>query len=117
MLEASLLEQELHESAGELDTTDPRLARVLSLAAADRFIDAAEAAQALWEEHFYDMRLVGYFLYGVFSENGVESLPEIFGCVLHLLRTSWEQLGPLAKKQVHADSSLKWLFASLVREL
>lgn len=117
MLNISLFDRELTEPAVEMETTDLGLAKVLSLVAADRFTEAAESAQALWEEKHYDLRLLGYFLFGAFLQHGLESLPEILGCVVQTLSINWEKVGPQQKKETHGDSTCKWLFSRLVHEL
>lgn len=117
MLNISLFDRELTEPAVEMETTDLGLAKVLSLVAADRFTEAAESAQTLWEEKHYDLRLFGYFLFGAFLQHGLESLPEILGCVVQTLSINWEKVGPQQKKETHGDSTCKWLFSRLVHEL
>ena len=117
MIDIWHLEKELAAPSTELDTTDLRLARVLSLAATDRFIEAAEASQALWLDGYYDLRLIGYYLYGAFVEQGIDSLAEIMGCLVQVLSNSWDKLGPQQKKSIHADGAIKWLMSAVIREL
>lgn len=117
MIDISHIDRELENPSADLDTTDLRLARMLSLISADRFIEAAEVAQSLWLEGYYDLRLVGYYLYGAFAEQGLDSLPEIISCLLQMLRENWDKLGPMQKKLVHGDAAIKWLMSTIVREL
>ncbi len=117
MLDLSLIDRDLTElSAQELQTTDERLAKVMGLSAADRFAEAAEAAQALFEGGTYDLRVTGPFLFGVYLEKGMEVIPEILGVLVRILSSSYAVWGPQPKKQIHADNMLKWLLSTILRD-
>jgi len=117
MLDLSLIDRDLSEqSPSELETTDERLAKVMSLAAADRFPEAAEVAQSLFEQNIYDFRLLGSFLFGVYLEKGMEIVPELLGTLVRTLSSSFAVWGPQNKKQLHADNMLKWLLATMLRD-
>lgn len=117
MLDLSLLDRDLSElSASDLETTDERLAKVMGLSAADRFAEAAEAAQALFEAGVYDLRVTGPFLFGVYLEKGMEIIPEILGVLVRILSSSYSVWGPQPKKQIHADNMLKWLLSTILRD-
>jgi chemotaxis protein histidine kinase CheA len=117
MLDLSLIDRDLTEqSAQELQTTDERLAKVMGLSAADRFAEAAEAAQALFEVGTYDLRVTGPFLFGVYLEKGMEVIPEILGVLVRILSSSYAVWGPQPKKQIHADNMLKWLLSTILRD-
>lgn len=117
MLDLSLVDRDLTEqSPDELSTTDERLAKVMTLAAADRFPEAAEQAQALFEQNIFDLRVLGSFLFGIYLERGLEVLPEILSSLVRLLSSSYEIWGPQSKKQIHADNMLKWLLATMLRD-
>ena len=115
MLDLSLIDRDLtDQTAVELETTDERLAKIMSLAAADRFPEAAEAAQALFEQNIYDFRILGAFLFGVYLEKGMEIVPELLGTLVRSLSSSFSTWGPQNKKQIHADNMLKWLLATML---
>ncbi len=117
MLDLSLLDRDLTEqSANHLETTDERLAKVMGLSAADRFAEAAEAAQALFDAGIYDLRVTGPFLFGVYLEKGMEIIPEILGVLVRILSSSYAVWGPEPKKQIHADNMLKWLLSTILRD-
>jgi len=117
MLDLSLLDRDLSEqSASDLETTDERLAKVMGLSAADRFAEAAEAGQALFEAGVYDLRVAGPFLFGVYLEKGMEIIPEILGVLVRILSSSYAVWGPQPKKQIHADNMLKWLLSTILRD-
>jgi hypothetical protein len=118
MLDLSLIDRDLtDQTAVELETTDERLAKIMSLAAADRFPEAAEAAQALFEQNIYDFRILGAFLFGVYLEKGMEIVPELLGTLVRSLSSSFSTWGPQNKKQIHADNMLKWLLAAMLRDI
>ena len=75
MLDLSMIDRDLTEpSASDLETTDERLAKIMSLTASDHFSEAAEAAQSLFEGGTYDLRILGPFLFGVYLERGMETV-------------------------------------------
>ncbi len=117
MLDLSIIDRDLTEpSATELETTDERLAKIMSLTAADHFVEAAEAAQSLFEGNTYDLRILGSFLFGVYLERGMEIVPELLGSLVRMLSSSFAFWGPQNKKQLHADNMLKWLLATMLRD-
>ncbi len=117
MLDLSLVDRDLTEQTpDELSTTDERLAKVMTFAASDRFPEAAEQAQALFEQNIFDLRVLGSFLFGVYLERGMEILPEILGSLVRILSSSFSVWGPQNKKQLHADNMLKWLIATMLRD-
>ena len=117
MLDLSMIDRDLTEpSASDLETTDERLAKVMSLTASDHFSEAAEAAQSLFEGGTYDLRILGPFLFGVYLERGMEIVPEILGSLVRMLSSSFAFWGPQNKKQLHADNMLKWLLATMLRD-
>ena len=117
MLDLSLVDRDLTEqNPDELSTTDERLAKVMTLAASDRFPEAAEQAQALFEQNIFDLRVLGSFLFGIYLERGMDVLPEILSSLVRLLSSSYALWGPQSKKQIHADNMLKWLLATMLRD-
>ena len=102
-----MIDRDLTEpSASDLETTDERLAKIMSLTASDHFSEAAEAAQSLFEGGTYDLRILGPFLFGVYLERGMEIVPEILGSLVRMLSSSFAFWGPQNKKQLHADNML-----------
>lgn len=117
MIVTEPLEQILTEpGARELSLDDRRLDEVLSHADHNRFIQAAEGAQRLWFDRFYDVRTLGCYLFGVFLERGVSALPLIFHCIERALKDNFPYLGPSHKKERHLDTALRWLFDGIVNQ-
>lgn len=117
-MDLSLLQQPLPvvENPG-LETTDPRLEEVSSLVQRAEFQEAAAVAESVLSEGIYDIRMIGFLTYGVFLERGTESLREIFDCLAGVLRDSWTAVGPAAKREKHAQTSLRWFFNQLLKKL
>src|SRR5437016_11056314 len=91
-----------------LDTLDQRFQDIAALAEAGDYGQCAERTAALFQEDIYDIRLLGYFLYGVFAERGVPALVEIMTTLSALLGESWPAIGPVKKKEAHTQSGLLW---------
>ncbi|RME73466.1 MAG: hypothetical protein D6776_07020 [Planctomycetota bacterium] len=118
MLDLTLLAPPL-ESDGPpgLDTFDERFQSIVGMVQAGRFQEAAEATAAVLRERRYDIRLIGYFLYGVFLEQGTAAIAPIFETLGSLLTDSWEQIGPERKKERHAQNGLLWFLTRLHAQL
>jgi len=96
-----------------LETTDPRLGDIVTLVQNGNYLDAADQAQVVFEEDIYDIRLTGFFFFGIFLDQGVNSLLDVFQCLTRLLLENWEAMGPVNKRERHAQISLNWLFKQL----
>jgi len=117
-MDLNLLNQPLPvvENPG-LETTDPRLEEVSSLVQGGHYMEAAKGAEGVLAEGIYDIRVIGFFLYGVFLEEGIESLGKIFDCYSGLLGENWAALGPVPKREKHAQTSFRWLINQLLKKL
>jgi hypothetical protein len=100
-----------------LETTDPRLADIVTLAQNGNYQESAAQAQAVFEEDIFDIRIVGFFLYGIYLESGFFSLYDIFQTLIRLFQESWEAVGPDRKREKHAQTSLNWLIKQLAKIL
>ena len=100
-----------------LDAIDPRLEEISGLVTKGEYLQAAAGAERLWVDGFYDVRVIGTYLYGVFLEQGFPGIPVVFQGILQLLTVHWSLVGPPDKKEHFADVALQWLFKTLVRQL
>lgn len=105
------------DSPAGLQTGDERLEEISQLALDGEYLLAADRCQKLLEQRIYDVRLVGYFLFGVFMEQGTEALLPILRAVRLCLTTNLLALGPQGKRDILMDSALQWLFASMLKQL
>jgi hypothetical protein len=68
-------------------------------------------------EGAYDIRITGYFLYGVFLEQGLGGLTAILQCLTKLFTENWDAVGPVKNREKHAQTSLNWFLRQLVKKL
>ncbi len=109
-------ELEVTENPG-IETFDPRFGDINTLIQDGNYADGAAQAEEIIREGIYDIRLIGYFFYGVFLEQGVASLTTVFQSLSGLLKENWEAAGPVKKREKHYQTSLKWLVNQLHKKL
>jgi hypothetical protein len=107
---------DIQENPG-LDTFDPRFADIMALVEDVKYADAAVQSQAVIEEKIYDIRIISYFLFGTFIEEGVTALNPILEALTNVLDENLEAIGPAKKREKGVANSLKWLFAQLIKKI
>ena len=100
-----------------LETIDPRFTDIAGLVQDGRYEEAAAKAEAILAEQIYDIRVIGYFLYGHFVEQGILSLGDIFLCLSDLLGDQLEALGPAKNREKHIQNILNWLMKQTIKTL
>ncbi len=100
-----------------LETTDPRLGEIGAFIQNGEYTEAGSLAQSVFEEDIYDVRIVGYFIYGLFEDQGLLALSGINNTLIQLLQENWDAFGPSRKKEKHAQISLNWFIKQLVKTL
>lgn len=105
------------QRADDLITGDERLEEISQLVVDGEYLQAADRCQQLLESRHYDARLVGYFLFGVFLEQGIAALPDVLSAVHRCLGPNHQVLGPAHKRDVLLDGALQWLFTSLLKQI
>ena len=100
-----------------LDTLDPRFQEIAGLVEAGEFIEASEQTQNLLKEGIVDIRVVSYFLYGVFLESGLAGLPKLLDALAGLFGPNWAACGPAQKKEKHAENGVGWFLNRLAKKL
>ncbi|ACY15546.1 type VI secretion system protein IglI family protein [Haliangium ochraceum] len=100
---------ELAERASE----DGSIHRVSQFAHRGDDHEAARQAATLIADQVYDIRLLGYYFYGLFLERGLTYLPALLIRVRELLERDYGALAPERKKERVVDASLQWLFQSI----
>jgi len=93
----------------ELEVTDPRYIAVTDLVQRGDFARAATSIEALLEQGFYDIRMLGFYLYARFVETGTAELGSIFHTLHVLLLQNRHALGPKRKLEQHVDKTVVWL--------
>lgn len=107
---------EKQDSPG-LDPLDERLMDIAGLAQQGDFSGAAEQSATVFEEKIYDIRISGYYFYGIFLEQGLSTVALIFRCIKLALEDNWEAFGPENKRKKHAYSGINWFFKQLTKKL
>ncbi len=107
---------EVAENPG-LDMIDPRLLDITSLVENGEYQEAATQAEQILEEGAYDIRITGFFLYGVFLEQGLGDLNVILECLTRLITENWEAVGPVKNREKHVQASLNWFLRQLAKKL
>lgn len=107
---------EVTENPG-LDMIDPRLLDITTLVENGEYLEAATQAEGILEEGAYDIRITGFFLYGVFLEQGVGGLTAILQCLTKLFTENWDAVGPMKNREKHAQTSLNWFLRQLTKKL
>ena len=100
-----------------LEPFDPRVVEISTLAQNGDYAGAALQAVEILEEGIYDIRIIGFYLYGVFAEGGGGTAASLFRCATSLLTLNWEAVGPGERKEKHVQSSLNWLMKSILKKL
>ncbi len=110
-MDAELLNNKFQVSENPgLDTRDPRFADIAGMVQQGNFFEAAALAKEIIEENIYDIRIICYFLYGLFDRSGPASFRNIFNSLKMVFSENWEAIGPLKNRLKHAKKSLVWLF-------
>jgi hypothetical protein len=100
-----------------LDSVDPRFMEITTLAQNGDYAGAASQAEEILEEGVYDIRIIVFYLYGLFIEQNPTVLTTVFQCLDGLLTQNWEAVGPVVKREKHAQNSLNWLVKQLLKRL
>jgi hypothetical protein len=115
-LDPSVLDGPLKAAApGNIDLAveDSSVHRVSQLAHRGEVLEAARQAEALLADRVYDMRIIGYFLFGLFLERGIGYLPDLLRRIRDLVSDDYSALGPNRKKARVVDAVMLWLFQSI----
>ena len=99
------------------DSTDPRFDEIVTLAQAGKYIEAASLSEAILADGIYDIRLVCYFLYGYWLEQGLASLDQVINCLSNVLLENWELISPVGNKEKNVEKSLDWIFRQLLKKI
>ncbi len=107
---------EVNEKPG-LETIDPRFSDIATLVQGGNYREASAKSEAILAEKIYDVRIIGYFLYGHFMEQGLRALADIYPCLTDLLRDNIDALGPVRNRAKHIQTILNWLIKQIIKTL
>jgi hypothetical protein len=118
MLNTIYLEKPLSAPCNkQLDVLGPEYEEISRYIARADYISAASVVERLFQQGVFDVRLLGYFLFGVFTERRIAGLPVILECLTLTLTQSLPFLGPAEKKELQLDSALRWLLGKVVQHV
>ena len=100
-----------------LEIFDPRFDDIVGFIDKAEYMEAAQSVQAVIEEGIYDIRVIGYFLYGVFLEGGPATFGELSETLCNFLNDNFEKVGPSKNRQKQAQSSLRWFLAQIIKKM
>ena len=101
----------------DFDSTDPRLDEIATLVQNGEFIEAARLSELIISSGIYDIRLVCYFLYGYWLENGLVGLIDVADSLHNIIGNNWEVIGPINKREKVFEKSLEWLFKQILKTI
>ncbi len=96
---------------------DPRLADITGLAQNGSSAEAVAAIDELFADEIYDVRLFGYYIYGVFLDRGLGCLGEGFAVIELTLTENWQTVGPEKNRAKWASGTIVWLLKQLEKNL
>ncbi len=100
----------------DLDFEDSSFEDINSLIIRGDYIKAGQRSEALFHSGIYDVRVLGYYLMGVYCERGISSLPLLCRILLDFLASKSAAYGPSRKKQIQTENMLLWLFSSILKK-
>lgn len=118
MVDISMLQETLEvvENPG-LDTLDPRFQEFSTIVHNENFAEVINQAHEIFAENIYDIRIIGYFLYAVFLEDGLLRLADILECFSKTFQDNWEAVGPTKKKEKQTQKITSWFGNKLTKFL
>ena len=100
-----------------LALTDPRFNELSTHIQNGDFKEVANLAETIIREEIYDVRVICYFLYGVFLEHGVAGMGDILDSLSQIFTENWDAVGPVRNKEKQAVNSIKWLLKQVNRKI
>jgi hypothetical protein len=117
-LPANLLDGRLAASQEPEDASSAtRIAHAAQLADRGEHPAAAREAAGLIEAGIHDIRLIGFYLFGLFLQRGISYLPALLGRTAALVADDLAALRPGRRKLQVVSSASAWLFEHVSAQL
>ena len=100
-----------------LSLADPRFNELTTHIQSGDFTEVASLAETIISEDIYDIRVICYFLFGIFLEHGTSGITEIFQSLHRIFDENWDAVGPVKNKEKQVVNSIKWLLKQLSRKI
>lgn len=96
-----------------LESVDPRLAMINLLCEKNQLRDLTIEVDGLMDAGIYDIRPISMYLWAVFNDGGLDTLPDIFETLSALVTANFDSIGPQQRKNEHVAKRLSWLMQKL----
>ena len=100
-----------------IESKDPRFDEVATLVQDGKYIEAAVQCESILLTGVYDIRLICYFLYGYWLEQGLASLTTVIDCLNYVILENWQAIGPVKKREQVVQNSLGWIFRQMLKKI
>lgn len=100
-----------------IDSKDPRFDEIATLIQDGKYIEAAAQCETILLTGVYDIRLICYFLYGYWLEQGLASLVNVIDCLNYVILENWQAIGPVSKREQVVQNSLGWIFRQMLKKI
>ena len=100
-----------------MSLSDPRFSEMVTLIQNGDYPKATALARSIISDDIFDIRIICYFLFGVFVEHGTVALPDIIAAIKGICTENWEATGPLKNKKKQVTNSLKWFFRQMLKTM
>jgi hypothetical protein len=109
MRDLAFLREPIAASARGLDSVDPVLAELTTLADKDDLPELASRVEALFDDGVFDVRPITYYLWVAWRVQGIPALPDVFRTLAAIASTNLGSLGPTEKREAHFAKRVSWL--------
>jgi len=117
MRNLSLCLRPVETESQHLAAHDARFLHITDLAQGGKFTEVADAVENLLSEDAYEVRLLGYYLYAVFHEEGMARLPDVLDTLAVLIQKLGGSL-PAGDKQLKLlNKGVTWFSQQLMDTL
>ncbi|AKQ65490.1 hypothetical protein A176_002402 [Myxococcus hansupus] len=114
MRELNLCLRPFDTDSERLEAHDPRFQHIADLVQKGEYTQAADAVESLLAEGVHEVRLLSYFLYAVFHEEGLGRMPAILETLTTLIQRVTAALAPGDKQGVFLNKAVTWLGQTLL---
>jgi hypothetical protein len=109
MRDLAFLREPVAGSARGLDSVDPVLAELTTLADKDDLPELQSRVEALFDDGVFDVRPITYYLWIAWRVQSIPALPDIFRTLAAIATTNLGSLGPAERREAHFAKRVGWL--------
>lgn len=100
-----------------LDSMDPRYDVIVNHMQEENFIESIRLIDELFAENIFDIRMICYYLYGYWLDNGLRSLNEVLQCLNNVIEDNFDAIGPIANREQNFEKSLSWMMRQIYKKI